>query len=618
MSEINTAPTGDKGPREGRRHKGNTMDYKKVPNLVRMFFDRAAERGERPFLWGKRDGQYHPTSWAEAARQVGRLSRGLRALGVARGDRVALVSENRPEWAIADLAIMAAGAVAVPGYTTNTIDDHRHILANTGAKAAIVSTRKLSGNLLAAARQTPSTRFVVAMEPLGLTQHPGVDVHGWDEVLAKGDAAPDDVMAVVDSIQRTDVSCIIHTSGTGGVPRGATLSHGAIICNCMGAEVLLRELGLDNETFLSFLPLSHSYEHAAGLHFPLSVGAQIYYAEGADALAANMLEARPTIMTAVPRLYETLHARITAGVKREGGLKARLFWKAVELGTRRYHDPDSLSLGQALLDKLLDLLVRRKVKARFGGRLKALVSGGAPLNPEIGIFFTALGLRLLQGYGQTEAAPVVSCNPPHKVKLHTVGPALVDVDVKIAEDGEILVRGELVMQGYWNDPEGTAQVLHDGWLHTGDIGRLDADGYIQITDRKKDIIVNSGGDNLSPQRVEGFLTLEPEIAQAMVHGDKRPYVVAVIVPRKEFAEEWAAKHGMKPELAELAVDKAFHDAVGAAVERVNAKLSSIERVRRFILAGEPFGLENNMLTPSLKIRRHIIRQTYGQALDALY
>jgi long-chain acyl-CoA synthetase len=594
------------------------MDYKNIPNLVRMFFDRAAEHGDRPFLWVKRDGTYRPLSWAETARAVNRLSRGLRALGIERGDRVALVSENRPEWAIADIAIMAAGAISVPGYTTNTADDHRHILHNTGAKAAIVSTRKLSVNVLAAARQAPSMRFIVAMEPLGLTQHPGIDVLGWDEVLNRGDATPDDVSAVVETIARGDTSCVIHTSGTGGVPRGVTLSHGAIICNCMGAEELLKELGLENDVFLCFLPLSHSYEHAAGMFFPISVGAQIYYAEGADTLAANMVEVRPTIMTAVPRLYETLHARITSAMRREGGLKAKLFWKAVELGTRRYHDPKSLDAVERIQDAALDLLVRRKIKARFGGRLKALVSGGAPLNPEIGIFFTALGLCLLQGYGQTEAAPVVSCNPPRRVKLHTVGPPLKDVEVRIAEDGEILVRGELVMKGYWNEPEATAAALDGGWLHTGDIGLIDADGYIQITDRKRDIIVISGGDNLSPQRVEGFLTLEPEIAQAMVHGDKQPYLVAVIVPRHEFAHDWAAKHGKGAALATLALDQDFREALGQAVDRVNAKLSPIERVRRFILAGEPFGLENNMLTPSLKIRRHVIKEVYGAALDALY
>ncbi len=594
------------------------MDYKAVPNLVRMFLDRAAERGERPFLWAKREGVYRPMSWREAVELVSRLSRGLRAQGIARGDRVALIAENRPEWVIADLAIMAAGAITVPGYITNTIDDHRHILTNTGAKAAIVSTRKLAGPLLAAARQAPSLRFVVAIEPLGLAQFPGVEVLGWEALLVKGALAPDDMQTLVAGIERGDSCCVIHTSGTGGIPRGVTLSHGAIICNCMGAEIVLRQLGLEHERFLSFLPLSHAYEHAAGLFFPISVGAEIYYAEGAETLAVNMLEARPTIMTAVPRLYETLHGRILSAIKRQGGLRATLFWKALELGAKRYKDPKSLSLVERLADLLLDLLVRRKVRGRFGGRLKALVSGGAPLNPEIGVFFTALGLRLLQGYGQTEAAPVISVNPPDRIKLHTVGPPLKDVEVSVAEDGEILVRGELVMKGYWNDPDGTALALRDGWLHTGDIGRLDEDGYIQITDRKKDIIVNSGGDNLSPQRVEGFLTLEPEIAQAMVQGDRRPYLVAVLVPNPDFLAEWAAARGRPAELAALTADKELHDAVGEAVERVNARLSPIERVRRFILAPEAFAIENGMLTPSLKIRRHVIRERYGAALDALY
>ena len=594
------------------------MDYRKIPNLARMFFERAEGLGDRPFLWAKRTGAYRPIGWAEAARQVSALARGLRALGVGRGDRVALVSENRPEWAIADIAIMAVGAISVPGYVTNTIDDHRHILNNTSAKAIIVSTRKLCVDLIAAARLCPQVKFIVAIEPHGLTQYPGVDVHSWEDTIERGAAAPDDTAEIVASIARDDVSCIIHTSGTGGMPRGVTLTHGAIICNCMGAEVLLRQLGLEDEVFLSFLPLSHAYEHAAGLFFPVSIGAQIYYAEGAEALGANMVEARPTIMTAVPRLYETLHARITAGMRRQSAFKQRLFWKAVELGTKRYRAPRSLSLWERCIDKVLDLLVRKKVKARFGGRLKALVSGGAPLNPEVGVFFTALGLVLLQGYGQTEAAPVVSCNRPFKIKLHTVGPPLEDVEVSVAEDGELLVRGELVMKGYWNDPEGTAQALRDGWLHTGDIGVIDEDGYIQITDRKKDIIVNSGGDTLSPQRVEGFLTLEPEIAQAMVHGDKRPYLVAVIVPRAEFVDEWSAANGKEASLAELAGDKAFHDAVGAAVERVNGRLSAVERVRRFILAGGGFDIENGMLTPSLKIRRHVIRRVYGDALEGLY
>ncbi|MEE8171355.1 MAG: AMP-binding protein, partial [Alphaproteobacteria bacterium] len=270
------------------------------------------------------------------------------------------------------------------------------------------------------------------------------------------------------------------------------------------------------------------------------------------------------------------------------------------------------------LNRLLDRLVRAKVRARFGGRLKAMISGGAPLNPQVGIFFTALGIRLLQGYGQTEAAPVISCNPPNRIKLHTVGPALERVEVKIAEDGEILARGDMVMIGYWNDAASTRKVLRDGWLHTGDIGHLDEDGYILITDRKKDIIVLSGGDNLSPQRVEGMLTLQPEIAQAMVYGDKHAHLVALLVPDEDFVRDWRRANGAAGDFAALAGDGDFVKALGEAVERANADLSPTERVKRHMLAEAPFTVDNELMTPTLKVRRHKILEIYGAALEALY
>ena len=447
-------------------------------------------------------------------------------------------------------------------------------------------------------------------------------VHAWSDVVDSGRAQADDVISFASEINRGDISCLIYTSGTGGDPKGVMLSHGAIICNCMGAFHLFNdpgELDVDREVFLSFLPLSHSYEHAAGLHFPISIGAEIYYAESVERLVDNMAEVRPTIMTAVPRLYELMHQRIVTGVDRKGGLSAKLFHRSVTLGTKRYkHSAAPLGLAERITDRVLDKLVRAKVAERFGGRLKAFVSGGAPLNPEIGEFFLALGVRLLQGYGQTETAPVVSCNPLNAIKIETVGPPVKDVEVKIADDGEIVVRGELTMQGYWNNPQATAEVLRDGWVHTGDIGEIDAEGYIRITDRKKDIIVNSGGDNLSPARVESMLTFEPELEQAMVYGDRRPHLVAVVVPDQHFAGAWAKSHGKDADLATLATDAEFHHALAAVVDRVNARLSMIERVRRFIVAQAPFTTENGLQTPSLKIRRHKIKDKYGDALESLY
>ena len=387
----------------------------------------------------------------------------------------------------------------------------------------------------------------------------------------------------------------------------------------MGAYHLLKNFGLGDEVFLSFLPLSHSYEHTAGQFFPIAIGAQIYYAQSADQLLANLAEARPTIMTAVPRLYEAMHLRIRRGVAREGGRKKKAFDLAEAIGRKRIADPKSLTLKERLLDLALERLVRDKVRQRFGGRLKAMVSGGAALNPDIGNFFTALGLRILQGYGQTEAAPVISANPPGRVRMETVGPPLEGVEVRIADDGEILVRGELVMKGYWGDEAATQATVRDGWLHTGDVGEIDDQGYLKITDRKKDILVLSGGDNISPARIESILTLEPEIAQAMVYGDKRPHLVALLVPDPDFLKDWRRASGQREsDQAALAEDPALRKALGAVVDRVNESLSNLEKLRRFTVAAEPFTVDNGLSTPTLKIRRHAIKARYGEALEALY
>lgn len=579
------------------------FDYASCPSLVRMFLDTAAREGVRPYLVAREDAGWKEWSWAEVERQVRLLARGLAALGVKRGDRIALVAENRPEWIVADLAIMAAGAITVPAYTTNTVEDHRYIFSNVQARGVIASGAALAKKSIEAARQSgPQCGFVIAIEPPALEQHAGVDVHAWADVLAMGAAGPDTVDATVAALGRGDVACVIHTSGTGGAPRGVMLSHDAILTNAEGAAEVLKLLEPTRERFLSFLPLSHSYEHTVSLGFATSIGAEIWFAESLEKLSQNMQEVRPTIMTAVPRLYESIRQRIAQGLKREKKLKQWLFAKTVELGTKRY---EGAAFGplDALLDAILERLVRAKVRNRFGGRLKAFVSGGAALNPEIGVFFHALGVRVLQGYGQTEAAPVIACNRPFEERMDTVGPPLPGVEVKIAPDGEILVRGGLVMNGYWNDPEGTARTIVDGWLHTGDVGEIDAAGRIRITDRKKDFIKNSGGDMVAPAKVEGTLLLEPEIAQAVVTGDGRPYLVALVVPNAELAAG-------SPAAARVAVER--------AVERANARLPLPERVRKFALAPAPFTIENGQMTPTLKIRRHIVRQVHADVLEGLY
>ena len=571
------------------------------PNLVTMFLTRAREKGDAPFLWGKHDGAWTSISFAEAARQVAALAASLKRLGLEPGDRVMLVSENRPEWLIADLGIMAAGCVTVPTYTTNTTRDHQHILGNSSAKAVIVSTQKLARTLVPAVLFSSECHHIVGIEDIRTGQPvEGARFHHWGDLLAgAGDVAA--LERDVAAIGRGDLACLIYTSGTGGAPRGVCQHHGAILHNVEACtEVISSDFGWGEEVFLSFLPASHAYEHTGGQYFPIGLGAQIYYAESLEKLAANIEEVRPTIMVVVPRLFEMLRARMLKTLEKSGALANYLLQRALKIGNDRYQG--NLKPWDLPMDGILSLTLRRKVKARFGGRIKAMVSGGAPLNPDVGLFFHSLGLTLLQGYGQTEAAPVISCNRPRAgIRMETVGPPLMNTEVRIAEDGEIMVRGENVMHGYWRNPEESARVLREGWLATGDVGHLDEAGRIVITDRKKDLIVNDKGDNVSPQRVEGMLTLQPEIAQAMVYGDRRPHLVALLVPDPEIAAEQDVQQRLS-----------------RAVDRVNAELSVIEKVRRFIVAESPFTIENEQLTPSMKIRRHVLKAAYGDRLDALY
>jgi long-chain acyl-CoA synthetase len=586
-------------------------------NLVAMFFARAKQQSGEPFLWAKQEGEWRSTSWAEAAAKVAGLAAALKRLGLAPGDRVMLVSENRPEWLISDLAIMAAGCVTVPAYVTNTERDHQHILDDSGARAVIVSTQKLARNLLPAAIRSNSCEAAIGMEKLPAGQTGNVQFHDWHALIA-AESADVDACAAAAGFARSALACIIYTSGTGGAPRGVMQHHGAILHNIEACTALIAEdFGWDDEVFLSFLPASHAYEHSAGQMFPIGLGGQIYYSEGLEKLASNIEEVRPTIMVVVPRLFEVLRQRILKQVEKQGKLTNYLMGRALSIGAKAYSG--SVPVWDRPMDFLLGRTLRPKISAKFGGRIKAMVSGGGPLNPEVGVFFHSLGLTLLQGYGQTESGPVLSCNRPSAgLKMDTVGPPLAATEVRIAEDGEILCKGELVMMGYWRNEALTAKTVVDGWLHTGDVGHIDAQGRIVITDRKKDIIVNDKGDNVAPQKVEGMLTLQAEIVQAMAVGDKRPYIVGLIVPDPEWTAEWCAKAGRKCDFHELVHDPDYVKALGAAVDRVNADLSVIEKVRRFIIADEPFTVENEQLTPSIKIRRHVIKGIYGERLDALY
>ena len=594
-------PPPDLGPLHGpspqgegeKWQRGNVDSYPTWPNLAAMMFGLARAWPDKPLLRAFRDGRWDSVTWGEFGRRAASCARQLRAAGVAAGDRVVIAAENRPEYPIAETALLAIRAVPVPAYTTNTVADHAHILRDSGARSAIVSTAVLAGKLREAGRQAGGLDLLIVMDGPGEAAGGSPRLLAWSALVA--DTAPsDDIALEAAGIPPTALACLIYTSGTGGAPKGVMLPHRSILSNCRGAFELLRPLRLKDEVYLSYLPASHSYEHTVGQFFLPSIGTEIVYARGVEHLAADLLTVRPTIMTVVPRVLEVIRSRVLTQMARQTPLRQRLFQRAMEIGLKRL-DATPLTLAERLLDPLLDRLVRAKVRARFGGRLVAACSGGARLEPEVGRFFLALGLKILQGYGQTEAGPIISANPPDAIRIDTVGRVLDGVDLRIAGDGEILVSGDLVMDGYWGRPDETAAVIHDGWLHTGDVGELDDAGYLRITDRKKDLIVLSGGENVSPAKVEGMLMAEPEIAQAVVAGDGRAGLTALVVPADGYDDV----------------------AVALAVNRTNHRLSVTERIRKHAIV-PAFTMDNGLLTPTQKIRRMLVIRANAQTLAALH
>jgi len=583
-----------------------------------LFHHQTKTLSHNPYLWKKIDDKFNSISWNEVNDSVKALARGLIDLGILKGDRVVILSENRPEWQIADLAIMSIGAISVPVYTTSTTSDYIHIINHSGARCMIISSHELCIKALPALEQSVNCKNLIKINEDDIKYEEPINIISWNSLIDNNQDINFNFEEEAKLTKRTDTACIIYTSGTGGNPKGVMLSHGAMLTNCTGAQELLKNLlkGMKEIRFLSWLPLSHSYEHTLQF-FTLGIGAQVYYAEGIDKLVVNMGEVSPHFMTAVPRFYDSLHTRISQGLKKQGKLSQAMFSATLRLGKKKYYD-ENMTFWESFLNNLLDKIVRRKVNKRFGGSLKALISGGAALNFEVGLYLTALGLPLLQGYGQTETAPVATANPPEKVKLDTVGPVFKGTKVKIAKDGEILVSGENVMNGYWNDPEATAATLIDGWIHTGDIGEFDDEGYLIITDRKKDIIVNAGGDNISPSRIEAKLDIEPEITQSMLYGDFKNYLVAVIVPDKEQALMWAKENNKSEDLIAIINNEEFIKKIKNILDKVNKGLSVIEQVRKFILIDHEFTIENGMMTPSMKVRRFKVKEKYKDSLEKLY
>ena len=570
------------------------MDLKKIDNLVDLFFYKSEkQKPSTPFLEWLNSKNKLKFTWGDATLSIYKLANTLRE-NIKDGDRCILVSENRPEWLISDIAIMLAGGITVPAYTTYTEKDYKYLIDDCQPSVVIFSNNEIYNKLKNIINKTPTIKKVITFETIRNEDYKKKYVN-FNFIIKKNLEQKDKIKN--SALKRNSPACIIYTSGTGGDPKGVILSHGGILNNLEGACEILKPLIDKRPIFLTWLPLSHSYEHTVQFA-QIAVEAKIFYAEKIEKLLENISQAKPTIMTAVPRFYQNLYNKIYMNMKKATGLKAVLIKKTIYLGRKKLLN-EKMNFNEKTLNFILNILVRKKIKKQFGGNLKAFVSGGGALDKKIGEFLNSIGLPTLQGYGLTETSPVVSCNPIGNIKVETVGPPFRGNQVKIADDGEILVKGENVMLGYWNKKEETEKVIKDGWLYTGDIGEInEVDGYLKITDRKKDIIVSSGGDNISPAKIENQLTNSIEIDQAMVYGDGKNYLVALIVPSKEFINK--------------------SEKIKEIIKKINNNLTLVEKIKRFQLINENFSIENGLLTPTMKVKRNKVIEKYINILENFY
>ena len=565
----------------------------KFNNLPELFYFQADKNENNQHLLKlDSNNQVISMSWLETKNLTTKIHNFLANKYLGELERVLLVSENRPEWMASDIAIMSNKLICVPNYTTYTSRDFEHILNDSQPVGLIVSNKNLLQIILTASEKVKyNFKFILCFDYF--------ENNSISNLVFLNDLTDDNNdnnREKIKEIKRKDPACIIYTSGTQGLPKGVILSHGGILSNCEGAYELLKTIKSPDLTFLTWLPLSHSYEHAVQF-VQIILEAKVFYNKSIETLLPTVKIAQPHIMTAVPRFYNNLHAKMKINLKNQSNFKQNLFNKTIQLGTKKFKNI-KLSFSENIINLILDKLVRKKVKNNFGGRLEAFISGGGPLDSQVGEALNALGLKTLQGYGLTETSPVVSCNLLNKVKVDTVGPIFPGVEVKLAEDGEILVKGENLMLGYWNNREATEQTIKDGWLHTGDIGEFDEDNYLKITDRKKDIIVSLGGDNIAPSKIENLLTLSPEIEQACVFGEQKNYIAALLVLNSE--------------------SKSSDEDIQRYIDEVNKDLTQPEKIKKFIFIDEPFSIENNLMTPTMKVRRHEVQKKYQNQIDQLF
>ena len=567
------------------------MEINKINNLLELFYKQYEKQNKKDIFLQSLKESKEKYSWEEVYKNIIKLSEEISKY-IKKGDRCLLISENRPEWMIADLSIMLSGGITVPAYTTYTERDYEYIIDDCTPTLVIVSDdvqyEKIK-NII------PKKKFINQLIVFDELQHVNTKLILKAKDIFKQETFNKKIFFNLE-IQRKDIACIIYTSGTQGNPKGVMLSHGGIINNCEGAYNLLKKFVSDKPKFLTWLPLSHSYEHTVQF-VQIIVAGKVYYAESIDKLIKNMNECSPEIMTAVPRFYQNLYQKINSSFSKATGIKKILVNLTLDLGKKKL-DKQKLTIIEKLMNLISEKTVRKKIKNQFGGNLKAFVSGGGALDKEVGSFLNAIGLPTLQGYGLTETSPVVSCNPIDDIRVETVGPPFKGNLVKLADDGEILVKGENVMLGYWKNEKETDKVLKDGWLFTGDIGVFDGD-FLKITDRKKDIIITPGGDNISPIKIENDLNKSEFIEQSLVYGDGKPYLISLIVLNSENK-------------------KLNEEKIQEEIEKINKSLSKIEKIKKFIIIKEQFTIENGMMTPTLKLKRYKIIKMYEKEIEKLF
>ena len=575
-------------------------------NLPQIFFNNS-ELYENKTLFGfKINSNWEHLSWKDTKDLVLNISSALHEIGVKKNDKISIIADNSYKWCAVDLATISLGAITVPGYTTSNEEEISYLLSHSETSIVFVNGKLLS-LILKILPSLNKIKHVICIDDKNTSKFKKFNIgfYTFNELLnlgSKSDEKSKIIERFVSKINENDVVSIIYTSGTSNKPKGVMLTHKSIISNIVGANELVSEIKIKDHKFLSIIPLSHAYEHTAGFFLPIYIGAEIYFNENRDQIVNDLLSVKPTLMTAVPRLYEVLYKKINNQLLTKSKFSQKLFEKTITLGTKKYKKI-KLSFLEELQNIVLDKLVRKNFQKKFGGNLQAFISGGAALNEQVGLFFQSLGINILQGYGQTECSPLISCNPISKIKIDTVGVVIKGLQVKISNENEILVKGSSLMKGYWKDKKNTDKVLVNGWLHTGDLGSIDNDGYLKISGRVNEMIVNSGGENIAPVPIENLLLSYDEIEQVMIYGHNRPFLIAIIIPNETLLSD---------------NDNFLKENLQTILNNVNKNLSQTKKIRKFIYSNEVFSTDNGQLTPTLKIRRHIIANHYKDEINNLY